>query len=90
MTENAREFCICEKPPRTLGTILDTFTCTSSKDSRTSCEKEKNLKPVQKDVCYERHNRRKRSAKHSFTFIPEIVIEPKWKRSKVLIFLFLP
>lgn len=85
-TQKARDLCVCEKPaPPFLGDIIDTATCTNSKESLISCEKEKNLKPVQKDICYERQNRRKRSARHSFTFIPPLVKRPIWKRSKVLL-----
>ncbi|XP_065937728.1 von Willebrand factor D and EGF domain-containing protein [Magallana gigas] len=80
-TQKAPDLCICEKPSLLSGTIKNTVTCTNSKGTLISCEKDK-MKPVQKDVCYERHNRRKRSAKHSFTFVPKIVIKPKWKRSK--------
>lgn len=85
-----RHRCICEKPPQDVsfsGDIINTVTCTNTKDS--SCEKERNLKSVQKDVCYERQNRRKRSAKHSFTYIPQLVIKPKSKRLKVFLFYFL-
>lgn len=81
-TRKARDLCICEKPSLSSGTIKNTLTCTNAK-GLISCDKDK-MKPAQKDVCYERHNRRKRSAKHSFTFMPKIVIEPKLKRSKVL------
>lgn len=84
-TQKAPDLCICEKPSLLSGTIKNTVTCTNSKGTLISCEKDK-MKPVQKDVCYERHNRRKRSAKHSFTFVPKIVIKPKWKRSKVFFF----
>lgn len=84
-SQKVRDLCTCEKPPPILqGDIIDTVTCTNVKDSLISCEKERNLKPVQKDVCFERHNRRKRSAKQSFSYIPKIVINPKRRRSKVL------
>lgn len=84
-SQKVRDLCTCEKPALILqDDIIHTVTCANDKDSLISCEKERNLKPVQKDVCFERHNRRKRSAKHSFSYIPKIVIDPKRRRSKVL------
>lgn len=80
-TNKSRDLCICKS--EFSGSITETITCTDNNDERIQCNAETNLKPVQKDTCYERHNRKKRSLSHCFTYIPQILVQPKRKETKM-------
>lgn len=79
-SNKSRDLCICQKKPS--GSITETITCTNNNDERIQCNAETNLKPVQKDTCYERHNRKKRSLSHSFTYIPHNLVLPKRQETR--------
>ncbi|XP_062599868.1 von Willebrand factor D and EGF domain-containing protein-like [Saccostrea cucullata] len=81
-TKNSRDLCICKPTKKSVkGDIIDTLTCTNEDKELITCEKD-NRKPVQKDICYERHSRRKRSIDRLFTYIPNNYVHPKRKRTK--------
>lgn len=83
-SNNPRDLCICRKGSSgTAGFIQDIITCTDNKPELIACNAQKNLIPVQKDTCYERHNRKRRSLRHSFTYIPNNLVLPK--RAKTII-----
>lgn len=78
-TKNKKDLCVCKETQT--GSINAEITCTND-TSLIECDKDDNLKPVQKDVCYERHSRRKRSANRLFTFIPNNYVSPKPRRTR--------
>lgn len=79
-TKNKKNLCVCKKG-RQEGDLNEEITCTND-TSLIECDKDDNLKPVQKDVCYERHSRRKRSANRLFKFIPNNYVSPKPRRKR--------
>lgn len=77
------DLCICKNEPghNPPGYIKDTITCTNNKPELIQCNKKKNLIPVKNDTCHEKHNRKKRSARHSFSYIPNNLVLPKRKKT---------
>lgn len=81
ITNKSRDLCICRNNDD--GSITETITCTDNNDERNQCNTDKNRTTVQKDTCFERHNRRKRSLSHSFTYIPHNLVLSKRKETKM-------
>lgn len=79
-TYRARNICICNQS-KPADELHQEITCTNAKEYGGSCDKDEDVVPVQKDTCYERHKRKRRSTRHSIAYIPEN-FSNSWKMSR--------
>lgn len=96
-TYRAHDICICNKTDPNEQGINEEITCTNAVESGDACGRDNDITPVQKGTCYERHNRKKRSARHQITYLPDNFVKiDVVKRAKVnldnngMLCLFLP
>lgn len=84
-TYRSQEICICNKTlSDDQGDLLEELLCTNAMESGDACGRDNDVSPVQKGTCYERHNRKKRSARHHITYLPDnFVTNNIVKRAKV-------
>lgn len=83
-TYRAHDICICDKTDPNEQGIHEEITCTNAIESGDACGRDSDITPVQKGTCYERHNRKKRSARHHITYLPDnFVTNDVVERAKV-------
>lgn len=84
-TYHAHHICVCNKTGSNDQVILEEILCTNVKESNKVCGRENDVTPVEKKVCRERHNRKKRSSRYHITYLPENFVHPSAaKRIKVI------
>lgn len=84
-TYRSQKICICNKTLSDYpGDLLEELLCTNTIESGDACGRDNDVSPVQKGTCYESHERKKRSARHRITYLPNnFVTNNILKRAKV-------
>lgn len=83
-TYRTHDICICNKTNPNENGLHEELICSNAIESGDACGRDNDLTPVQKGTCYERHNRKKRSARHHITYLPDnFVTNDVVERAKV-------